>query len=256
MYIASINAQDNFKVIKINGNIILQRTGTALDVGLEFAQNENLVFKIPSSRAAVINPKRGRYLLTAESAAEFASSKSNFLPSANKISMRGSPVSVIEDLRLKFEGNYVIFDKMNLNIDPMEYPMNDTNYFYIRYDFKAQQINKKLSFVKDTLIINKTELISVDGRQIPNEEIKEMTLMYCTERGDKYISNYISKFSPVFPDQEALKKETGIILTEMKDKSYDEKIAEVTSFINDFYGKCDEECLKQWLKQNYNLKNQ
>ena len=81
-------SQDKFTVIKVSGNIVIERTGYSLSIGTSFAQNENLLFKIPESRAAVINPQRGRYLLTSENSNEFRNSKSNFLPSTGKISTR------------------------------------------------------------------------------------------------------------------------------------------------------------------------
>ena len=39
----------------------------------------------------------------------------------------------------------------------------------------------------------------------------------------------------------------------MKDKSYNDKIAEITSYINDFYGNPESNNLKIWLKENFSL---
>jgi hypothetical protein len=253
-FIYSLFAQDKFTVIKVNGSIIIQSTGSALNIGTAFGQNEDLLFKSTDSRAAVINPKRGRYLLTSDNVSEFRNSKSNFLPSSGKVSARGGEMILnINDLKNYFDGNYVIFDKIKIKINPEAFPMNDKKYFYIRYLYKNETINKKLAFSSDTLIITKNELLTIDGKQIPNPEISEMKLMYM-EEGEKYVSTPICAFVPVFPNLEQLKQEVKIILDQMKDKTYNEKLCEISSYISDFYGKPEENNLKEWLKDNLNLK--
>lgn len=246
-------AQDKFTVIKISGNILVQSTGEALGIGKSFSQNDELLFKIPDSRAAVINPKRGRFLLTSNSVDEFKNSKSNFLPSTSNISARGvSDIFNIDDLKKVFEGNFVIFDVLKIKINSTFFPMNEKKYFYIRYNYKNETINKKLLFSKDTLLINKDYLLTIDGKQIPNPEIKEMKLMYM-EEGEKYVSTPICVFTPVFPDKTALKNEIKIILEQYKDKNYNEKFNEVNAFINEFYGNPEENGLKLWLKENFGI---
>ncbi len=243
-------SQDKFTVIKVSGSIVIQRTGSELNIGTAFAQNEDLLFKSVVSRAAVINPQRGRYLLTADNNAEFMNSKSNFLPSSEKISARGAGVILNpNDLKNYFEGNYVILDQVKIKLNPEVFPMNDKKYFYIRYMYKNETINKKLAFSSDTLFITKTELLAIDGKQLPNPEISEMKLMYM-EEGLNYVSTPICVFTPVFPDFEQLKQEVQIIMDQMKNKSYNEKLLEITSFINDFYGKPDQDNLKEWLRFN------
>jgi hypothetical protein len=243
----SLNAQDKFTVIKVNGNIVITRTGSALDIGTAFAQNEDLQFKSEASRAAVINPQRGRYLLTSENLSEFRNSKSDFLPSSGKISSRGmGAILDVNDLKNLLEGNYVILDRVKIVLNLETFPMNDKKYFYIRYSYKNETINKKLSFSGDTLFISKKELFTVDGMQIPNPEISEMKLMYM-EEGLNFISTPICTFTPVFPDFVQLRKEVLIIADQMKGRSYKDKFIEISSFINDFYGKHDLENLRDWL---------
>ncbi len=246
-------SQDKFTVIKVSGSILIQSTGSALGIGTAFEQNEDLLFKTSDSRAAVINPKRGRFLLTSNSLNEFQNSKSNFLPATGNISARGGgDILNVNDLSRYFEGNFVIFDKVKIKISPAFFPMNAQKYFYIRYLYKNETINKKLAYSNDTLIINKNELLTIDGKQIPNPEITEMKLMYM-EEGEKYISTPICIFKPIFPDLAQLKNEIKIILEQLKDKSYNDKIAEITSYINEFYGNPESNNLKSWLKENFGL---
>jgi hypothetical protein len=249
-----MSAQDKFTVIKVSGNIVITRTGSPLDIGTAFEQNEDLLFKSTASRAAVINPQRGRYLLTSDNVADFRNSRSDFLPPSDKISARGAGAMLnVNDLKNYFEGNYVILDKVKIKLNPDVFPMNAKKYFYIRYSYKNETINKKLAYSADTLIIDKKDLLAIDGKQIPNPEISEMKLMYM-EEGLNYVSTPVCAFTPVFPDFEQLKKEVLLISQQMKNKSYTEKFNEISSFINDFYGKPDEDNLKEWLKENALLK--
>jgi hypothetical protein len=246
--------QDKFTVIKVSGSIVIQSTGSLLNIGTAFSQNEDLLFKSSASRAAVINPQRGRFLLTSDNLSEFMQSKSVFLPSSGKISARGgNAILTANDLKNYFEGSLVILDRIKIKLNPDVFPMNTKKYFYIRYQYKNETINKKLAFNSDTLIISKNELLTIDGKQIPNPEITEMKLMYM-EEGEKYVSTPICAFIPVFPDLNQLKLEVKIIIDEMSNKTYNEKLSEITSYINDFYGKPEENNLKEWLKVNLNLK--
>jgi len=254
LYVQLTYAQDNFTVIKVSGNIVIERTGSSLSTGTAFAQNENLLFKIPESRAAVINPRRGRFLLTYENLAEFRNSKSNFLPSAGKISTRNIGTSPkVNDLKDQFEGNYVIFNEIKIKIDTAVYPLSGKKFFYITYDYKNKTINKKLAFNIDTLLIKKNELLTVDGKEIPDPQINQMKLVYL-EEGAANVSTPVCFFTPVFPDFKILTQEIKIIIDQMDMKTYNEKINEISAFIREFYGKVDENNLKKWLNENFGLK--
>jgi hypothetical protein len=253
LYVQLTFAQDNFTVIKVSGNIVIERTGSSLSIGTAFAQNENLLFKIPESRAAVINPQRGRFLLTSGNIDEFRNSKSNFLPSAGKMSTRSiGKRPRINDLKDQFEGNYVIFNEIKILIDTTVFPLSGKKYFYFTYDYKSKTINKKLAFNIDTLLIEKAELLTVDGKVIQDPQINQMKLVYLQE-GETYVSTPICSFTPVFPDFKILTKEIKIIIDQMDMKTDYEKLNEISSFIHEFYGKTDENILKQWLNENFGL---
>ena len=246
-------AQDTFTVIKVSGNIIIERTGSQLGIGTSFSQNENLVFKVPDSRAAVINPQRGRFLLTSQNSVEFRSSKSNYLPSAAKISTRAVGFGTrTSDLKNNLEGSFVILDENKLVIDTIVYPMASRKYFFIKYDYNNNTINKKLAFTKDTLIIKRNELLTVGGTVIPKPQINQMQLIYFKEGENG--STAVASFTPVFPDPDVFKKEIKIIVDQMEMNPYTDKFREISTFIRDFYGKVDENSLKGWLKYNFHLK--
>jgi len=249
-----MSAQDKFTVIKVTGNIVIERTGAPLGTGTSFSQDENLLFKIPDSRASVYNPQKGRFLITSQNAGEFKNIKSNYLPSAGKISTRGGGISSRrDDFRKQFEGNYVILDLTEINVDTDVFPLSEKKYFYLTYDYNDKIINKKLTFNNNIVLINRDELLTVDGVVIPDPRITEMKLVY-QEEGEEYGSEIIGSFRPVFPDIQQLKKETKVILDQMEMNPYIDKISEISAFIKDFYGRIDDNNLKRWLSDNFSLK--
>ena len=253
-YIHLTYAQDLFTVIKVSGNIVIERTGSSLGIGTAFAQNENLLFKVPDSRAAVINPQRGRFLLTSDNLNEFRNSKSNFLPSAGKISTRssfsGSKANALKD---QMEGDFVILNEINILVDTTVFPLTEKKFLYISYEYNSRTINKKLTFHSDTLIIKRNELLTVDGKVISDPHIDNMKLIYLKE-DEPYLTTTVCSFNPVFPDNKAFSQEIGVIIDKMDKKSYDEKVNEIAAFIEEFYGKVDENSLKRWLNKYLSLR--
>jgi len=253
LYVHLTSAQDLFTVIKVSGNIVIERTGSQLGIGTAFLQNENLVFKVPDSRAAVINPQRGRFLLTSENLTEFKSSKSVFLPSAGKISTRAYSMNSKSNLKDLFEGDFVILNELKIIVDTTLYPLTDKEFLYISYEYNNKTVNKKLAFHSDTLVIKRNELLTVGGREIADPKIDQMKLIYLKE-GEQYKSTPVCSFTPVFPDPGTISAEIAVIIEKMSIKTYQEKLNEISAFIEEFYGTVDENSLKKWLEKYLGLK--
>jgi hypothetical protein len=253
-YVFPANAQDLFTVIKVSGKIVIERTGSPLGIGTSFAQNENLLFKIPESRAAVINPRMGRFLITANNVNEFRNAKSNYLPAPGRMSTRAiEQIYDPGDLARNIKDDYIILNRNKVLVDTSIYPMSAEKYFYISYDLNEKTINKKLSFNADTLIILKKELLTVDGKELSSPEITYMKLIYYLENGN-FTNKNVSVFAPVFPDINTLKQELKIITDQMELKPYEEVFKEIKTFLSEFYGNIDETDLKIWLKENFGLR--
>lgn len=250
---SNVLSQEIFTVIKVNGNIVIERTGNSLGIGTSFLQTENLLFKIPESRAAVINPRIGRYLITADNVSEFKNAKSNYLPASNKISTR-SVISAAGEKELsdQFGSTYPVLNEIKVLIDTVSFPLNKNRYFYITYDLNNRTVNKKLSFRSDTIYIRKSELLTVDGQLLKDPSIDLMKLVYYRE-GPAYSSIPVTSFTPVFPDIDSLKREMKIILDNIEMNPYDDKFNTIKSFLNDFYGDIGVTSLKLWLRDNTGL---
>ncbi len=247
--IISLNlfAQDNYKVIKVNGSIMVQKSNSELQRGSVFDANDELNFKTSNARAAVINPGKGRFILMPNNS-NVAYARANLTPSMNNISSRAGAIINKIDLSNYFSDNYVIIEKSYIKVSSSTFKMDDDNFFYIQYNYKGEDIPKKLKYKNDTIIINKTELFTIDGWPITNPNISKMELMYMSK--EKGGSIYISSFNPIFPDSKELLSEIDLIIETVNNKSKEDKVKEVTGYINEMYGKIDKENVEIWLVEN------
>lgn len=238
---------EKYKVIKVNGQIQIKKTGKNLIQGDEFASNTALDFKTPESRAAVISPTKGRFVLTAS----IDSKGSNLVPSMNSVATRSGALLNMIDLQNAFSNNYVIIEEVRLKIGKDAFPMNDNQFFYVEYTYNGEVIPKMLKFSNDTLILSKADIFTIDGKQVDNPYTAELKLFYRNEAKEE--SQQISSFNAVFPETESLKTEVQIILNELVKKTEKQKLDEVLSYINEYYGKPDKDNVKSFLAEKFNL---
>lgn len=239
---------DNYKVIKVNGSILIKKTGKSLEQGDVFKTSTALQFKTPDSKATVINAEKGRFVLTSQT----GSKGNNLIPAINNIASRGGAVLNIIDLQNLFSGNFCVLDKMEIEIAAPDYHMDTDHFFYLEYKYKGESIFKQLAHQGDTLIIDKKELYKIDGVAIDSPDNNSVTLFY--RDNTKKTAQTISNFQLVFPKNDELKLEVNIILTELKNKPTPQKTEEVMSYLNEFYGKPDKDNVKVWLEKVFGLK--
>lgn len=250
---SAVNAQSPFKVISVNGEILAKKANQKLQNGLEVKSDDNFSFIVPNSRAALINPDLGRVILTEQNATN-AFAKAAFAPAISTVKTRGSIDGLITtrlQLSTFFSENIYIIDRLEMRISNAVYPMNNSGYFFIRYNYKGEEINKRLAYAGDTLIIDKKELYTIDGNPIPNPEVNEMKLYYYEIVGDNAKAAFISSFNIVFVPAEQLKSEVEVIIGSLKGKPYDKILAEVSDYINSFYGTMEPSYIESWLNKEF-----
>lgn len=240
--------QDNFKVIKVNGSILLRAKNVSLQTGTIFSEKEDLLFRTEDATASVINSQKGRLILTSRNH-DLSKIQSNYLPAMYNISTRGGSLSNLVDLQNHFSGKFVVLDRQKIVLDEETFPMDKDHFFFLKYLYKNEEIPKKLDFSGDTLIIDKKNLYSVDGQPIPRPDNTAIKLFYMN--GDKLVQ--INEFDLVFPDTKQLKEEVKIILDTMKSLPAKDQVGEVTAYIYDQYGKIQQQNLLAWLKVNFGL---
>ncbi|MCD6067527.1 MAG: hypothetical protein K0S33_2353 [Bacteroidetes bacterium] len=240
---------DTYKVIKVTGTITYKKNNKSVLQGDLFPENEQIVFKTTESKAAVISTAKGRFIL-APGAERNSAVKANLLPASSNISSRSGAVINIIDLQNMFTGNYVVLGKSRIHINKDNFPMNDNSFFFLRYKYKGEDINKKLSNEGEKLIFDKEQILMVDGKPITAFDSPEVKLFYSSNGAS---SQLINSFNLYMPSDEELKKETQILLNEIKDKPYTAKVDEFLAYMNDFYGKANKQSAMDWLKTNFAL---
>ena len=247
-----LGAQTSYKVIRVDGSILYVRTGNSMNQGDVFAEDENLSFGTPASRAAVINPEKGRFILQPDNTADLKNAKTHFLPGMNNISTRGGAFNNLQDLQNHFKDTLVIINKAVLAVYPYAYPMDDNHFFYLTYTYNGEQINKKLGYNVNQVLLDRDEILRVDDKPITSPDTPGMTLGYYSDGA----SSHISDFSVFFPDPALLRFELSIILDGMAQAPYTTKVNEISGYLTEFYGKPDKKDVMQYLENEFGLKRE
>lgn len=240
---------DTYKVIKVTGVITYKKNNKNVAQGDLFPENEQIVFKTSESKAAVISTAKGRFIL-APGADKKYDVKANLLPASSNVSSRSGAVINIIDLQNMFTGNYVVLGKAKIHINKDNFPMNDNSFFFLRYKYKGEEINKKLTSEGEKLVFDKEQILMIDGNPIDKFDSPEVKLFYSSNGAS---SQLINTFNLYMPDDASLKSETGILLDEIKSKTYTAKVDEFLAYLNDFYGKANKQNAMEWLKTNFAL---
>lgn len=240
---------DNFKVIKVNGNILFVKTGKQLAIGDLFKSDEKLNFATQDSRAAVISKKNGRFVLTADSK---VGEVSNLVPALSNVDTRSGALINALDLKNHFSNRYLIINELSIKISKDIYPMSNSSFFYIQYEYEGEKVAKKLSkFKGDVLTLSVQDIFTVDGKQLLIPEETSVTLYYKDELSKKTLN--INDFILVTPNEKILMDEVKVLMEELGNKSKEQKKSEILAFLYEFYGKPQQENVTIWLKKNFSL---
>ncbi|HSZ24613.1 MAG TPA: hypothetical protein VK766_02790, partial [Cytophagaceae bacterium] len=125
------------------------------------------------------------------------------------------------------------------------FQINQSQFFFIRYKWSGETINKKLFIEKDSLLLEADEIFKVDGRLILPGEIQGVSLHY--KKGTTVTE--IGPFTISFPDESVVKEMIMAFKKHTSSKGED-FIEEVVSLMYDMYGKTDKNNVRAWVKAN------
>jgi hypothetical protein len=249
----------------VKGTIILEKTQKALKVGDKISPKDKIIFREKDAMAAVLSPQKGRFTLTADKAQKNA--KGEFLAlieasmsplgSAKKLSTRTGLLTNMIELQKFFaandslsQGRFLVIGKGKYVLAKSAFPLDDKHFFFIRYLYEGQQINKKLSYSADTLFMDKA-VYQVDGKDIVPAAVSDMKLYQYVVR-DKPESVLITDFHPAFIEREKLKEEIRVLVAQLKvlyKNDFEIVYNNVLLHVNTYYGKPDTDLLKQIVKE-------
>lgn len=243
LFTSANSAKDEYKVIKVIGEIVYKTSGNQMGTGDVFSTDTQIKFVTTGSRAAVISNLKGRFVLAPPSATQ----KTNLVPSVNSISSRSGAIVNALDFNKHFQGDYLILNKVEVPVSAQNYPQNENNFFFVSYDYQGEKIMKRLPLGNGNVILNQKEIFVVDGKDI--QPFNTQMHLYYRDAVQKE-NKSLASFDAVFPNQELLRKEVAVILEEYKNTTPEMQYDQVKGYLNEFYGKPVDANLKEWMEGN------
>lgn len=231
-FTVSAQKAENYKVVKVQGEIQRVKTGNVLSIGEDVVSNENLNFKSNYSRAVVVNKDKGCMILSAN----YDNGGPQFMPSPNNLSVRAALPAQPSEVLEFFDGNVAITGYDSLKIDDDKLMIGDDSYFTVNFEANGQKVNEKLTLRNGKLALPESVL---------KNKPEKVEVCYNDEFG---VSNK-SEFTPVYINDEVLKEELNVIFNTLKGKK-DSKVSASVNFVNDFYGKTTPVSVESWINNN------
>jgi hypothetical protein len=253
---------DQYVILHIKGSLKLASSGKALKAGDKVDEKAKVIFGTASTMAAVFHPSRGRFILKPQSQDNGSSELSTFLSEtivAGRSKMSTKAGKLTNDLEFQalfeanpkeyFEGNFLLFsEETAFEFALGEYPQDAGNFFFIRYQYQGDHINKKIPVDGNRFLINTEELFKVDGNPITPSDAKELTL-YLRDAANS-ASRKICQIRFKVIDKTALTNELHLIKPYLSGLGRQERINEVIGYLADTHGRADEDALVDFLKEN------
>ncbi len=244
-------SSEKYTIIKVIGTILIQKTGNPLISGDIILPSDAIVFKSPESKASVISSEKGRMVLSADGVVDKqVMVKSSLIPPMSNIASRNGPILSISDVQGYFSGDFLLLNQGSVKISKNIFPMNDTCFFYINYSFNGEEINKKLPFDNEMLLLDRNNIFKVDGKSIEHQSRTKVKIGYFS--GSQSLT--INEMFLIAPEMEALSKEIEIIIKQNEKKSSTELLDDIVAYATEFYGKADREQMKNWLEQKFGIR--
>jgi len=243
---------ETYHIVKVLGQIKLNSSGQVLKQGDKINSGDKLLFSSEQAKAVVISSKQGRFILqpasnsTKQGSGELmAIVKNSLLPQQVRMSTRAGEILTMEDLKNHFRVKpYLVLGTARVWVKGSAFPMNSNNFFFVSYNYKGKKVNKKLDFDGEYIILEKSSILSVDGRLISIGSAENMILYYNKSGGPQEIT----AFYPVFPNEDQVKSELEVVLNNLKSVNNQEKKEQAIAYLTEVYGTSEVKSIESWLK--------
>jgi hypothetical protein len=258
----SLLAQDEFTytVIGMKGSVTSKKLGREFQTGDVVSREDELIFKNPEDMVGMIrnDGKRFIYGNNKEKRNAKINSEDAIMLGKTRFEWKNITIKSLEELQQHLsEAPFIFLDSVaKIRIDQKTFPQNGRQYFYFNFLWKnpkgkAERIDKKLQYKKDTLIIRRSNIFKVDNSPVDPKEISDFKINY-NNGGDPIL---IGDFKVIFPDAEKMKNEIGILVRKQQETGFTPKNiqGEVEAYIRQFYGAIDRINLVNYLKNNFGV---
>ena len=183
-FFSSSQAQE-YTVIQIIGKIYNTETNTYLKSGSKINEETTLKFETPTARAAVLSTVKGRYIVQKTTKNSYSNDLIYALsavisPIKGKLSTRSGSINNQMDFIKKFGEQRTVWigDSYKTVVSAIAYPMDDTHFFYVSYEYNNETINKRLYSSGDTLVFDYSTFYAVDEVPIDPSTTTDLYLYY------------------------------------------------------------------------------
>lgn len=270
--LGSSGSDKTYRVIHVNGNIYIGNNfEKKIKAGDKLSGNMQITAKTKDVFMTVynINDNIGRQSLSPMKFKKYRYGridlffdflKSYFIPSPKIPATRDGILNNKPDVFNHFRATtrkdihlkpYLVLGTSKIYISPEVYPLNDGSFFFIRYIYHGEKIDKKIPSQGNFITIARDNLYRIDDKPVYSQGIEKVMQVYYYNR-PKNRSVLISGFHPVFPNEKKLIKEVSALISALKASGRSSEILdEVLSFLYEFYGTPYRDNVKIWLKKNF-----
>jgi len=248
----SSQAQDTYNVTRVNGNVTFAKSGKPIKPGDVLSPNDQVRFENFDAYVISINQKMARFMLKLSPTVANAPKNQALIATVKDIALvtkrrslmatRFNPNETeITDLKNYFGTDKfsIIGDNVDIDLNATKYPLSDNKFVVFHYKVNNNPVSKKLAFDKQTVKIDKTEILSTKAGNVNGNEVPELSV-YLYEKSTRS-SEEITKLTLVFVDKEALRNEFKTIMPILKRQKMDDAAIKkyLIEYYYDFYGATD-----------------
>jgi hypothetical protein len=248
-----ITAQDCFIVMKIKGTITLENSGVQLKANDQICSDDKIIFGSREAVAILYSTSKGRYTIKPDKSSEKEISgviESYVSSVLSKSQAKTDTRAYNEDIKKAFGDTFYVIDKNEIYVNTDDYPLGKDGYFYITYNYNSEKQIKKLKSETGSFIIDKESVYNIDGKEIDETNVKEVTLYYSNISDTK-----VKTFCLRFLDSKTISEELTPYISELRasGKNDEEIIEQAILYFIDVYGNIDIYNFRIWLNSNFNL---
>lgn len=253
----SVLQTESYFIIQLKGAILNKTTNKAVKMGDKISHEDQLKFLSSDAAAIIMSTKRGRFVIrpdvkkgTENELTVFV--KNVLLPvkSTGNLSTRGGEEDGIIDLKshLGADKFVIIGDKLSMRLNTAKYPIGEDKFFIYRYEYAGKPVSKRIPVEGTNIIFDKNLFYQTQGTTISPDNVEQVDIYYFDAATKN--STEIAKFSPLYLAENQIKDELKVqydIFISQK-LSKEDIVKELLGYINDIYGKTDEQALKNILE--------
>lgn len=249
-----LKAQDCYIIMKIKGTIVLESTGQVLQKDDQICGDDKVIFKTPDAAALVHSSAKGRYTLKANKSkvGELEGVITSAVSSAlSKKTANLETKSLDLPVRDVFDVVYCVIDKFEYTIDDNVFPVNDDNYFLIRFKYNNILQEIRLNNNNNIVYLNKQDISEKIANNGEINLIEDVALYYYSGQDSDNLK-IVDAFDLSLPDEKALANELSNfkVLLKTSGRSDGQIQDDLIVYMYNAYGNVNKDSFLKWVSDN------